>query len=89
MTLAREGRTAVMTVADDGPGIAPEHLDDVFKRFYTSRPDEHFGQNSGLGLSISQQIVNVHRGTIRAANAPGATPDSHGGAIFTVRLPLA
>lgn len=89
VTLAREGRTAVLTVADDGPGIPPEHLEDVFRRFYTSRPEEHFGQNSGLGLSISQQIVHIHRGTIQAANAPGPTPGGHGGAVFTVRLPLA
>ena len=76
-------------IADDGPGIPPEHLEDVFRRFYTSRPEEHFGQNSGLGLSISQQIVHIHRGTIQAANAPGPTPGGHGGAVFTVRLPLA
>ncbi|MCC6920267.1 MAG: stimulus-sensing domain-containing protein [Alphaproteobacteria bacterium] len=86
--LKREGRFGLMTVEDDGPGIPPEHLEDVFKRFYTSRPEEHFGRNSGLGLSISRQIVDVHDGTIRAANKPGATPGTHGGAIFTVRLPL-
>jgi two-component system sensor histidine kinase ChvG len=86
--LSREAGFAVMKVADDGPGIPPEHLEDVFKRFYTSRPDEHFGQNSGLGLSISKQIVDVHGGTIAAANAPGPGPDGHGGAVFTIRLPL-
>jgi two-component system sensor histidine kinase ChvG len=86
--LSREPRWAVITVSDDGPGIPPEHLENVFKRFYTSRPAEHFGQNSGLGLSISRQIVEVHRGQVTAANAPGETPDTHGGAIFTVRLPL-
>lgn len=77
-----------VSVEDDGPGIPPEHLEDVFKRFYTSRPEEHFGRNSGLGLSISRQIVDVHDGTIRAANKPGPAPGTQGGAIFTVRLPL-
>ncbi len=89
VTLRREGAQAVMSVEDDGPGIPPEHLEDVFRRFYTSRPDEHFGQNSGLGLPISKQIVEVHEGTIVAANRPGATPDASAGAIFTVRLPVA
>lgn len=88
VTARRDGRYAVLTVEDDGPGIPPEHLEDVFKRFYTSRPDEHFGQNSGLGLSISKQIVDVHRGTLRAANRPGPTPNEYGGAVFTMRLPL-
>jgi len=71
-----------MTVSDDGPGIPPEHLENVFKRFYTSRPDDAFGENSGLGLAIARQIVEVHAGTIVAANRPS------GGAVFTVRLPL-
>jgi len=88
VALRREPGFAVITVEDDGPGIPPEHLEDVFKRFYTSRPEEHFGRNSGLGLSISRQIVDVHDGTIRAANKPGPAPGTQGGAIFTVRLPL-
>ncbi|MHC2105198.1 stimulus-sensing domain-containing protein [Methylobacterium sp.] len=78
---------------DEGPGI-PEHaLERIFERFYTDRPEQGFGQNSGLGLSISRQIVQAHRGTIRAENRPGA-PDEDGeptvrGARFTVRLPAA
>jgi len=86
--LKREPRHAVIEVEDDGPGIPPEHLEDVFKRFYTSRPDESFGRNSGLGLSISKQIVDVHDGTIRAANRPGPVPGSRAGAVFTIRLKL-
>ena len=80
-------------VEDEGPGI-PEHaLERIFERFYTDRPEQGFGQNSGLGLSISRQIVQAHRGTIRAENRPGA-PDEDGeptvrGARFTVRLPAA
>ncbi len=78
---------------DEGPGI-PEHaLERIFERFYTDRPEQGFGQNSGLGLSISRQIVQAHRGTIRAENRPGA-PDEEGeptvrGARFVVRLPAA
>src|SRR3712207_8211567 len=50
---------------------SPHALDRVFERFYTDRPEQGFGQNSGLGLSISRQIVEAHRGTIRAENLPG------------------
>ena len=77
--VSREGFEVL--VEDEGPGI-PEHaLERIFERFYTDRPDQGFGQNSGLGLSISRQIIEVHRGTIRAANREG------GGARFTVWLP--
>jgi two-component system sensor histidine kinase ChvG len=47
----------VITVDDDGPGIPPHALERIFERFYTDRPSQGFGQNSGLGLSISRQIV--------------------------------
>lgn len=78
---------------DEGPGI-PEHaLERIFERFYTDRPEQGFGQNSGLGLSISRQIVQAHRGTIQAENRPGPA-DEEGeptvrGARFIVRLPIA
>nr|WP_246696728.1 sensor histidine kinase [Methylobacterium planeticum] len=78
---------------DEGPGI-PEHaLERIFERFYTDRPEQGFGQNSGLGLSISRQIVQAHRGSIRAENRPGPA-DEEGqptvrGARFIVRLPAA
>ncbi len=68
-------------VDDDGPGIPGHALERVFERFYTDRPDQGFGQNSGLGLSISRQIVEAHGGTISASNRQG------GGARFTVWLP--
>jgi two-component system, OmpR family, sensor histidine kinase ChvG len=54
-------------VEDQGPGIKDEHLGKIFERFYTDRPGA-FGQNSGLGLNISQQIVTAHGGTIWAEN---------------------
>lgn len=80
-------------VEDEGPGI-PEHaLERIFERFYTDRPEQGFGQNSGLGLSISRQIIQAHHGTIRAENRPGpADEEGHPtvrGARFTVRLPAA
>jgi two-component system sensor histidine kinase ChvG len=57
-----------IVVDDDGPGIPPHALERIFERFYTDRPNEGFGQNSGLGLSISRQIVEAHRGQILALN---------------------
>ena len=79
-------------VDDDGPGIRPDALDKIFERFYTDRPDQGFGQNSGLGLSISKQIVEAHGGSIRAENrtSVAATPRTKPrvlGARFVVRLP--
>jgi len=91
----------VIEVDDDGPGIPPHALERVFERFYTDRPVEGFGQNSGLGLSISRQIVEAHLGRIWAENRPlpdGQTPltedeaggPRHGaGARFVVSLPAA
>ncbi len=60
----------VVTVEDDGPGIPPHALERIFERFYTDRPSQGFGQNSGLGLSISRQIVEAHGGRIWACNRP-------------------
>src|SRR5579885_3589836 len=53
-----------IVVDDDGPGIQPDALDKIFERFYTDRPNQSFGQNSGLGLSIVKQIVEAHGGSI-------------------------
>ncbi len=64
---------AVVTVEDDGPGIPPGKLEAIFDRFYSERPaGEKFGTHSGSGLSISKQIVETHRGTLRAENRIGA-----------------
>ncbi len=60
----------VITVDDEGPGIPPHALERIFERFYTDRPSQGFGQNSGLGLSISRQIVEAHGGRIWACNRP-------------------
>jgi two-component system sensor histidine kinase ChvG len=80
-----------IVVDDDGTGIRPGALEKIFERFYTDRPHQGFGQNSGLGLSISKQIVEAHGGRIWAENRPGPI-DADGdariaGARFTVRLP--
>jgi len=93
IALRRVRNEIELVCEDEGPGI-PEHaLERIFERFYTDRPEQGFGQNSGLGLSISRQIVQAHRGTIRAENRPGS-PNEDGeptvrGARFIVRLPAA
>jgi len=84
--------TIEICVDDDGPGIQPEALDKIFERFYTDRPNQSFGQNSGLGLSIVKQIVEAHGGTIHAENRMAPTARSGQkprvlGARFVVRLP--
>jgi two-component system sensor histidine kinase ChvG len=96
VSVAREGENVVVRVDDDGPGIPDHALERIFERFYTDRPDQGFGQNSGLGLSISRQIVEAHRGDLIATNRPlpaGETPPDqgrqHGGARFTLSLPAA
>jgi two-component system sensor histidine kinase ChvG len=81
-----------IVIDDDGPGIRPDALEKIFDRFYTDRPTQSFGQNSGLGLSISRQIVEAHGGRIRAENRIGIATDGSGepkvlGARFVVRLP--
>lgn len=82
-------RPVRVCVDDDGPGIPPENLETVFERFYTSRPrGTAFGTNSGLGLSIVKQIVEVHGGQVWAENRRG--PDGAiAGARFEVALPAA
>ncbi|WP_257167778.1 sensor histidine kinase [Bradyrhizobium sp. SRS-191] len=80
-----------ITVDDDGPGIREDALQRIFERFYTDRPHQGFGQNSGLGLSISKQIIDAHGGRIWAENRPGPVDDeghpTAAGARFIVRLP--
>jgi two-component system, OmpR family, sensor histidine kinase ChvG len=92
VTLRRRRSEIEVVVEDEGPGIEPHALDRVFERFYTDRPEQGFGQNSGLGLSISRQIVEAHRGTIHAENRLGAGDDTGEprrlGARFVVRLPM-
>ncbi|EAS49056.1 two-component sensor histidine kinase, heavy metal repsonse [Aurantimonas manganoxydans SI85-9A1] len=87
--LRRRNSRVVIVVEDNGPGIQAEIIDRIFERFYTDRPSaEAFGQNSGLGLSISRQIVEAHGGTIRAENiADSDAPNGVAGARFIVSFP--
>ncbi|BCG91712.1 histidine kinase [Mesorhizobium sp. 131-2-1] len=88
VSLARAGKLNIVTVDDNGPGIRADNIDRIFERFYTDRPaGEAFGQNSGLGLSISRQIVEAHGGTLTAENIPGTKPGEIKGARFVVTLP--
>ncbi|HUC62309.1 MAG TPA: stimulus-sensing domain-containing protein [Alphaproteobacteria bacterium] len=88
LSVRREGETVATSVEDDGPGLPEGKLEAVFERFYTERPPgEKFGVHSGLGLSISKQIVDAHGGTIQAENRHDAAGRILG-ARFTVRLPL-
>jgi two-component system sensor histidine kinase ChvG len=79
-----------VVVDDDGPGIPADAFERIFERFYTDRPCQGFGQNSGLGLSISRQIIEAHGGRVRAMNrlAPskGGAPPEVLGARFVVWL---
>lgn len=85
--VARRGAFVETVISDTGPGLPDGKLDAVFDRFYSERPaNEKFGIHSGLGLSISRQIVEAHGGTIGAVNRRDAN-DVVMGAQFTVRLP--
>jgi hypothetical protein len=68
----------LLEIEDDGPGIAPDHLNRIWDPFFTTKP---VGQGTGLGLSITQRIVSSHGGRIRVTSEPG------NGARFTVTLP--
>jgi two-component system NtrC family sensor kinase len=76
---ADTGRSLVLRVADNGPGIPPELREHVFRPFFTTKPD---GAGTGIGLALCRTIVQDHGGQIAAEETPG------GGATFTVWLPL-
>lgn len=83
VTLRTESRSAVITIADEGPGIPEEHFERIFSRFFSYRPDHtDDGGHSGLGLSIVRAVVEAYHGTVTAGARSG------GGAKMTVRLPL-
>ncbi|MEE4187471.1 MAG: sensor histidine kinase [Roseobacter sp.] len=89
---ARKKENRILIVVEDtGPGIPDQALSKIFKRFYSQRPDEHFGNNSGLGLAISKQIVEAHGGVIWAENIRPTEADITSdplGARFVVGLPI-
>jgi signal transduction histidine kinase len=78
--LGSDGDSVTASLLDDGPGIAPEVLPNIFDPFYTTRRP---GRGTGLGLSVCRAILREHGGNIEAASGPG------GGAVFTVTLPAA
>ncbi len=87
LSALRQGEEIEISVCDDGPGIPEGKLEAVFERFYSERPaGEKFGTHSGLGLSISKQIVEAHGGTIEAENRCDAD-GTVVGACFVVILP--
>ena len=84
-----DGREVIVTVEDDGPGIPENKLEAIFDRFYSERPTgEKFGTHSGLGLSISRQIIEASSGQLWAENRTGVD-GSVIGARFVIRLPRA
>lgn len=93
----RVGGFVEFVVDDEGHGIPDDRLDIIFDRFYTDRPDTEAvrGKNSGLGLSISREIIRAHGGEISAENRrpgvisspPGTLAEQPQGARFVVRLP--
>ena len=92
VTCRRLKTDVAIVVDDDGPGVPEEATEKIFERFYTHRPHQAFGQNSGLGLSISKQIIEAHGGRIWVENRCHAPPAADGtpvvlGARFIVRLP--
>jgi two-component system sensor histidine kinase ChvG len=98
VAMRRDGDDIEVLVEDEGPGIRPDQMERIFERFYTDRPErDGFGNNSGLGLSISKQIVEAHRGSIIAENRTADTSRAELpggetavlGARFVVRLPAA
>ena len=79
LSAERVGATFRLSVADTGPGIAPEHLPQIFDRFYKVDVSRKSSGGSGLGLSIAKAIVERHGGTITARNDNGA--------VFEILLP--
>jgi two-component system sensor histidine kinase ChvG len=89
VTVKREPRHVMFSVADEGPGIPADNLESIFERFYSERPaSEAFGLHSGLGLSIARQVVQSLGGDIHAENRDDGPGNGRGGARFVVRLPL-
>ncbi len=86
VAIHRSGRQIVTEVCDQGPGIAPERRENVFRRFHSDRPEgESFGNHSGLGLAIGRAIAEAHDGALVADARPDGTP----GACLRLSLPAA
>lgn len=84
--IERSERQVITEVCDEGPGIAAERREDVFRRFHSDRPEgESFGNHSGLGLAIGRAIAEAHDGSLLA----DARPDGAAGACLRLALPAA
>jgi two-component system sensor histidine kinase ChvG len=89
ISLRHDDELCHIEISDNGSGIQIEDIDRVFERFYTDRPaSEDFGQNSGLGLSISRQIIEAHGGTLSVKNVISPKTNEISGACFVICLPL-
>ncbi|MBM2577187.1 sensor N-terminal transmembrane domain-containing protein [Jannaschia sp. Os4] len=89
--MRRRDNRVLVVVEDTGPGIPDSALHKIFNRFYSERPEQQFGDHSGLGLAISKQIVEAHGGVIWAENIRPTEVDAASdplGARFVVGLPL-
>ena len=85
LSRAPRGGPFIVTIDDEGPGIPEDNLESIFQRFYSERPTEHFGQHSGLGLSICRQIMETYGGSITASNRRGADGRRAGRALHHPR----
>jgi len=74
-----DGAEALITIADDGPGIPPELQDRIYEPFFTTK---RVGKGTGQGLALARTTIERHGGTLRCVSEPGQ------GATFTIRLPL-
>ncbi|MGH1397977.1 MAG: ATP-binding protein [Alphaproteobacteria bacterium] len=79
IAITQNKQEITISITDEGRGIPDHKLETIFERFYTERPDQDYGQNSGLGLSICKQIIDAHDGEISAENTKN-------GAKFTITL---
>jgi len=83
IAFAEAGDMIEMTVTDDGPGIPEEERDMIFERFHSVRPEEAFGNHSGLGLAIARSIIAGHDGTLTVRDRA----DGNSGAVMVITLP--
>ena len=80
-------KNIIISITDEGPGLPEGTEQSIFKRFYQERPkDEKFGTHSGLGLSISEQVIKVHGGVIKAENVRNSFEQTTG-ACFSILMP--
>jgi two-component system, OmpR family, sensor histidine kinase ChvG len=82
VTIAKRDETAIVSIRDRGPGVPPEHLERIFERFFSYRPEDSASTHTGLGLAIARSIARAYGGDLTMRNEPA------GGALFEVALPL-